>query len=225
MKSKSLIASTIVCTLLCAPVWVNAAEQSGSQMQTQRSLMNMQASEIQGKTVVNMQGDKLGKVDKLVQDRKDNSIQAVISVGGFLGIGAKEITIPVVQLQLQQDKLAWNRSLTKDQLKQRPAYQQAQYRVINKDETLAQASNQATGGQQTLSFQSLDTNHDGYISPDEAKADPQLADNFRQADQNADVQIDQSEFSAFEEAQPHMSPGEGGTMRQQQPGSGGTMNQ
>ncbi len=54
------------------------------------------------------------------------------------------------------------------------------------------------GGQQPM-FNQLDSNQDGTISQDEAKADPQLEQNWAQADKNGDGSVDQAEFSAFEE--------------------------
>jgi Ca2+-binding EF-hand superfamily protein len=48
------------------------------------------------------------------------------------------------------------------------------------------------------SFNSLDTNHDGYISPQEAKANTKLSDQWNTADANGDGKIEESEFSAFE---------------------------
>lgn len=48
------------------------------------------------------------------------------------------------------------------------------------------------------SFNSLDTNHDGYISPQEAKADPKLSEQWDSADANGDGKIEETEFSAFE---------------------------
>lgn len=53
-------------------------------------------------------------------------------------------------------------------------------------------------------FNKLDTNHDGYISQEEAKADSHLSQNWSTADPNNNGKIDESEFSAFEE---EMEPG------------------
>lgn len=47
-------------------------------------------------------------------------------------------------------------------------------------------------------FNKLDTNQDGYISQDEAKADTQLSKNWSDADLNKDGKVEESEFSAFE---------------------------
>jgi len=56
-------------------------------------------------------------------------------------------------------------------------------------------------------FNKLDTNHDGYISKEEANADSQLTDDWENADTNSDGKINAAEFSAFEE---YMEPEPGG---------------
>lgn len=63
-----------------------------------------------------------------------------------------------------------------------------------------------TGQTAGADFSNLDTNQDGYISQDEAQAHQQLSSNWQDADRNADNQIDQSEFSAFEGAPTHDAP-------------------
>ncbi|NKF21480.1 EF-hand domain-containing protein [Solimonas marina] len=47
-------------------------------------------------------------------------------------------------------------------------------------------------------FQQADTNHDGKLSPDEAKAGmPRLAKNFQAIDSNGDGAVTESEITAF----------------------------
>lgn len=50
-------------------------------------------------------------------------------------------------------------------------------------------------------FNKLDTNHDGYISREEARSDRQLSQDWDSADTNQDGKLEESEFSAFEENQ------------------------
>lgn len=50
-------------------------------------------------------------------------------------------------------------------------------------------------------FNKLDTNHDGYISREEARSDRQLSLDWDSADTNQDGKLEESEFSAFEESQ------------------------
>ena len=56
----------------------------------------------------------------------------------------------------------------------------------------------AWAGSGKVSFQDLDTNHDGVISPDEAKKAPEIAKKFVQADTNQDGKLDAAEFAALE---------------------------
>jgi Ca2+-binding EF-hand superfamily protein len=43
-------------------------------------------------------------------------------------------------------------------------------------------------------FNKLDKNNDGYITPAEAKANPHLAKNFKQADKNTDGKLNRAEY-------------------------------
>jgi len=58
------------------------------------------ASEVVGAEVKNLKGDKLGKVEELVLDPSSGSIEyAVISFGGFLGMGDKLFAVPFTLLK------------------------------------------------------------------------------------------------------------------------------
>lgn len=77
-----------------------------------------------GKDVVNNKGDELGTVENFLISSPENIQYAIISVGGFLGIGDKLVAIPVKNLQLNKDK--GNVSLenvTGDELKEAPAFE------------------------------------------------------------------------------------------------------
>lgn len=52
--------------------------------------------------------------------------------------------------------------------------------------------------QEQRRFNVLDTNGDGFISEQEAKAQQQLLEEWKKADLNSDGKIDQSEFSVFD---------------------------
>ena len=56
-------------------------------------------------------------------------------------------------------------------------------------------------GNQTSSqekFKNLDTNHDGYISKEEAMKSKWLSQDWSKVDTNKDGKLEESEFSAFE---------------------------
>lgn len=89
--------------------------------------------------VSNLKGvDVLGSDDKKVGDisdilvSKDGKVEAyLISVGGFLGVGAKEIALAPSSLQLTQDNNTWKAKIgmNKDQLAQAPNFERASQRT------------------------------------------------------------------------------------------------
>jgi putative membrane protein len=81
----------------------------------------IRANDVIGSGVVNTNGDQVGEVKDLVIDA--NKVEyAVVSVGGFLGIGDKDVAIPLDQLKLGKDKTYLMSAETEDQLKQMPEY-------------------------------------------------------------------------------------------------------
>jgi sporulation protein YlmC with PRC-barrel domain len=59
----------------------------------------MTAEDIIGKSVVNAKGETIGDVNDLVLD-KDKAAYAVLSVGGFLGIGTTYVAVPFNKIQI-----------------------------------------------------------------------------------------------------------------------------
>ena len=79
-----------------------------------------------GKTVVNDKNEKIGKVDDLIiSPSKAGSTPAasfaIIGVGGFLGMGKRELAVPTEQLKLQNKQLTLP-GATKDALKALPPF-------------------------------------------------------------------------------------------------------
>jgi len=63
-----------------------------------------------GKVVVNDKGDKIGKIDDvIISPSTDGSTPAasfaIIGVGGFLGIGKRDVAIPTGQLKVNNKQL------------------------------------------------------------------------------------------------------------------------
>lgn len=84
----------------------------------------LRASEIIGKDIYNDAGEDLGDVHELVLSGDQNKISyAVISFGGWMGIGDKLFAVPFTQLQhksLEKDKIYVN--LSKEKLKNAPGF-------------------------------------------------------------------------------------------------------
>jgi sporulation protein YlmC with PRC-barrel domain len=190
---------------------MQTATQEQTKMQTK--LMSMTAKQIEGKSIVNTQGEKLGKVQSIVQNRLNNRIEAVVSVGGFLGIGAKQVTIPVENLRLEKERLVLSEPMSKDQLKRQAKYKKDEYKSIPQEQRLTEIAGVSGAPGKRVTFQELDTDSNGYITPKEAQADKNLSSNWNKADQNADNQVDRAEFSAFEQSQTGTTkPSSGGGM-------------
>jgi putative membrane protein len=79
-----------------------------------------------GSPVVNTKGDKVGKIEDVVLDQTGRYF-AVLSVGGFLGIGDKDVAMPLNDLQLGEEEAYLMSAATEDQLKQMPEYDKDQY--------------------------------------------------------------------------------------------------
>ena len=85
------------------------------------------ASKVSGAAVYNDKNEKVGSIDDLIIDRNDHVVYAVLSVGGFLGMGNHLIAIPYDQLAINADTKGKVdkvilRGATKDSLKAMPEF-------------------------------------------------------------------------------------------------------
>jgi sporulation protein YlmC with PRC-barrel domain len=84
------------------------------------------ASKIIGSSVYNDHDEKVGSIDDLLIG-KDGKMNAVLSVGGFLGMGTKYVEVPYSDLtfgntQRDSDNRVVLKGATKESLKTQPAY-------------------------------------------------------------------------------------------------------
>jgi hypothetical protein len=96
-----------------------------------------------GKSLVNQQGEQLGKIERIVRSRQDQSLMAVVSSGGIFGIGGKQVVLPLNQLQLQGDQAVAQMPLTQEELQQMAEYQPDQYEDVQPQQA---AQDQQQGG-------------------------------------------------------------------------------
>ena len=83
----------------------------------------LSANDFIGKTVYSRSDEKVGKVDDLILS--ENGVQAlVLGVGGFLGMGAKDVAVMLSSIQITKDGSSTKLvvAATKDQLKAAPTY-------------------------------------------------------------------------------------------------------
>ncbi|GIK98282.1 MAG: hypothetical protein BroJett029_24910 [Alphaproteobacteria bacterium] len=107
-----------------------AAEPAAGATATQQAALpdnplgQMTADELIGKSVVNQNGEEVGNISDIVINRQDQAVLAIIAVGGFLGIGEKNVAVPFEQLQPGEDEAVLMSSATEDELKGMPAYEE-----------------------------------------------------------------------------------------------------
>ena len=68
--------------------------------------------------------NKIGDVDDVLIDKEGNVTALIIGVGGFLGMGEKDVAIPFSDLRTSEKNNKWSLVLntTKDALKTAPGY-------------------------------------------------------------------------------------------------------
>lgn len=87
------------------------------------------ASDVYGAGVYDPKENKIGDVDDLVINREGTITKAVIGVGGFLGVGKKDVAIPFTDLKAttKNNKTWLVLDTTKDKLKAAPAFDKSNY--------------------------------------------------------------------------------------------------
>jgi sporulation protein YlmC with PRC-barrel domain len=103
---------------------------------------------ILGKTVYNDSGAKVGKVEDLIIAPDRHVSYLIIGVGGFIGIGRREVAIPVTQVREQDGKITLP-GATKDALKAMPAFVYAKADT-QRQQTEDQAGRDIAKGQSAL---------------------------------------------------------------------------
>jgi len=85
----------------------------------------MLASQFMGQTVYSTANENVGEINDLVLNKELDTVTAIIGVGGFLGIGEKDVAIPVDQLTAAKDEnnnIRLTISASKEQLEAAPAF-------------------------------------------------------------------------------------------------------
>lgn len=82
------------------------------------------ADKVEGTAVYGPDRERIGEVQKLMIDKRGGTVSyAVMSFGGFLGIGEKYHPLPWDQLEYSEELDGYLVSLTRDQLESGPSYE------------------------------------------------------------------------------------------------------
>ncbi|MFN3882948.1 MAG: PRC-barrel domain-containing protein [Nitrincola lacisaponensis] len=94
---------------------------NGRQAPTGLTLLS--AATITGDEVCNLKNEKLGKIQDIMLDMAEGKIRyAVLSSGGFLGMGDRLFAVPWTALKLDQEQKRFTLDVDTERLKKAPGF-------------------------------------------------------------------------------------------------------
>jgi len=126
MKKTMLLASAAIIgvSFLTAPAKAQGVPQAVeiTKVDVQKVAAGYRASKVIGSSVLNDANETIGKIDDLLVTRDGKEPYAVLSIGGFLGMGTHMVVIRYDNLKFADNKIVLPGG-TKDGLKMLPAFQ------------------------------------------------------------------------------------------------------
>ena len=126
MKKTMLLASAAIIgvSFLAVPAKAQGVPQTVAitKVDVQKVAAGYRASKVVGSSVANDANQTIGKIDDLLVTRDGKEPYAVLSVGGFLGMGTRLVVIRYDSLKFADNKIVLPGG-TKDGLKMLPAFQ------------------------------------------------------------------------------------------------------
>lgn len=80
-------------------------------------------TELMNVTVIDAQGESIGGIDDIIVDPDGGIFGAVVSVGGFLGLGAKQVALSWNEFQYSPEEQTARLNVTREELEQAPDFQ------------------------------------------------------------------------------------------------------
>ena len=126
MKKTMLLASAamIGIAVLATQASAQGVPQSVeiTKVDVQKVAAGYRASKVIGSSVLNQANETIGKIDDLLVTRDGKEPYAVLSIGGFLGMGTHMVVVRYDSLKFADNKILLPGG-TKDGLKMLPAFQ------------------------------------------------------------------------------------------------------
>jgi sporulation protein YlmC with PRC-barrel domain len=128
---KSAIVGLAAALLLAAPAFAQtatpppAASPSGQPMWYSHQADEMRASKLIGTKVINTANETIGDINEIVLGKDGKVAAVIVGVGGFLGMGEREVAMNFDSLRMSRDSsnnLVLTVNATKDVLKSAPEW-------------------------------------------------------------------------------------------------------
>jgi hypothetical protein len=118
-----LVGAAVLAAALSGPARSQGAQQTVTLMKVDPTTLatGYRTSKVVGSTVVNEANETVGTIDDLIVTPNEKVPFAVLSVGGFLGMGTKYVVVPFSALQVEDKKMVLP-GATKDSLKALPDF-------------------------------------------------------------------------------------------------------
>lgn len=108
---------------VASPVDPATATVTGETIVQQQAANELRVDWITGTSVRSRQDENIGSIADLIIDQETNTITAaILSVGGFLGIGAKQIAVRFDELEIDFDAREIHLDLTREEADAAPEY-------------------------------------------------------------------------------------------------------
>ncbi|MBL8689653.1 MAG: PRC-barrel domain-containing protein [Rhodospirillaceae bacterium] len=125
-KPLAAAAAILALGLLADPLMAQSPPQTAAliKLDTTKLASGYRASKIIGGVVINEANESVGKVDELLIGPDGRTPYAVLSVGGFLGLGDRLVVVPYDSLKMAANKIMLP-GATKEALKALPEFRYA----------------------------------------------------------------------------------------------------
>jgi hypothetical protein len=118
-----LAGASLLAASLIGPAFSQGAPQTVTLMKVDPASLatGYRTSKVVGSTVVNEANETVGTIDDLIVTPTEKVPFAVLSVGGFLGMGSKYVVVPFSSLQVKNKQMVLP-GASKDSLKALPEF-------------------------------------------------------------------------------------------------------
>jgi len=119
-----------------APAATTDTAQAGGGYLTEQAADQVSANTYIGQSVYNGQNESIGNVNDLIMKKDGGLVAAVVGVGGFLGIGEKNVAVPMEKITVAQNtqdgSVKLTTSETAESLKAAPEFKTLQMQSAEK---------------------------------------------------------------------------------------------
>jgi hypothetical protein len=118
-----MVGAAVIAASISGPALSQGTPQTVTIMKVDPSSLTTgyRTSKVVGSTVVNEANENVGTIDDLIVTPSEKVPFAVLSVGGFLGMGTKYVVVPYNSLKVQDKKMVLP-GATKESLKALPEF-------------------------------------------------------------------------------------------------------